>query len=203
MAIFRKKFFLTLLLVTFCVFSAGNAQESSDEVDKIGSSSQDSSPQPLDDTEPVNEFNSLQQAVRNYDFESAWEMLSQNLRQVKFAGDVEIFKTHFSNFEHYNALVNFGIEKTKFLNKGKIELLAADGSGYLMSKEDYAWKFDGKNRDKDPNVKDGKSKGGKKGQGKEGGKGDKHKGGGKKEGGKGGKHKGGGDKKEGKKKIKL
>ena len=189
MFLFKKKFFLTLLLVSaaFCFFSAGNAQDSSDEAEETDPSFEDSARQPPDDTEPVNAFNSLQDAVRAYDFESAWEMLSQNLRQVKFGGDVEIFKKHFENQEHYHALVNFGIEKKDFLNNTTIEFLAADGSSYLMCKEGDTWKFNGRNREKDLQVKDDKSKGNKKGQGKGGG------------GKKGGKHKGGGNKKEGKK----
>ena len=153
MNIFDKKFFLAAVMLVFCIVSISGAQETTDEEGTVQGGTDTES---VDDTGARNAFDNLKESLRNYDFETAWGMVSQSERLESFGGDAEAFKTYLSKPERFNKIIDFEVETTEPLGRGRIKLISGKGKFFLMVKEGASWKYGGKGIDL---KKSGKAKG--------------------------------------------
>lgn len=126
-----RKIFLIMLLLAFAFLCGVSAEEPTSA--------------PTVSSAPEKAFIAMQTAIQNEDYDTAWQMSAESLKQ-KFNGNFEEFKKSFSDPAMRTGILSSKIEEVNLLTpeEAQIRTIVSFFVNNSMVLEDGVWKFAGK-----------------------------------------------------------
>lgn len=100
--------------------------------------------QELESDPAVQSFIAMQEAIKNGDYEKAWQLQAKNKQRFVFNNNLEDFEEFYSHPEIREEFINLKIQGARHLTDTAVALISSEALKCVsMVKEDGIWKFQG------------------------------------------------------------